>query len=180
MSDGGEIGSFGYIWSDESKKKLSNSLRGIIKGDEWCLHLSKSMIGKKASDESRLKMSESHKGQQSPRKGVTLSNETKNRISESRKGKCKGDQNPNYQSDRFSGRNNPAAIPVYCYELEEFFWGAKDASDKYNISRTSIGQCCKSKRQSAGVHPGTGEKLHWRYATKEEYENYINGTKLMI
>lgn len=179
MSDGGEIGSSGYVWSDEGKKKLSNSLRGIVKDEEWCLHLSQAMKGKKASEESRNKMSESHKGKQSPRKGVTLSEETKNKISKSRKGKCSGEENPNYKTDRFSGQKNPAAIPVYCYELEEFFWGAKDASNKYNISRTNIGQCCRKKRKSTGCHPVTGEKLHWRYATKEEYANYISNTKFM-
>lgn len=173
MSDGGNIGSSGYVWSEESRKKLSDTLRGVVKDEEWRLHLSQALTGKKASEESKNKMSESHKGKESPRKGVTLSEETKNKISKSRKGKCKGDEHPFYKTDRFSGPKNPAATPVYCYELNEYFWGAKEAQDKYGVSSKNISRCCRGNRKSTGVHPISGEKLHWRYATKEEYENYI-------
>lgn len=59
------------------------------------------------------------------------------------------------------GRNNPRAFSIYCPELDEVFWGAKDASDKYGICRSSISQCLHGKLQSAGKHPNTQEPLTW-------------------
>lgn len=52
--------------------------------------------------------------------------------------------------------------PVYCIELDEAFAGITEASNKYNISASSIGNCINGRQKSAGKHPDTGEKLHWR------------------
>ena len=52
-------------------------------------------------------------------------------------------------------------VSVYCFELDETFTTIKDAADKYNISKTSIGCCIRGKQKHAGKHPITGEKLTW-------------------
>lgn len=75
-----------------------------------------------------------------------------------------GESNGFYGDHRFSGKNHPRCRAVYCYELDEYFWGAKEAQDKYGIYKADIAKCCKGKLQSAGKHPTTGEKLHWIYA----------------
>ena len=64
----------------------------------------------------------------------------------------------------FSGNKNPSAKRVYCLELDEYFDTMKDAFLKYGIDRNSICSCCTGNRSSAGKHPITKEKLHWRYA----------------
>lgn len=64
-------------------------------------------------------------------------------------------------SDATKGSNNPRAFQIYCPELDEVFWGAKEAQDKYGILRSSISQCISGKLKSAGKHPVTGEKLTW-------------------
>lgn len=66
-----------------------------------------------------------------------------------------------------SGHRNPRAFPVYCPELNEEFWGAKEAHDKYGICISSISQCVSGKIRHAGKHPITGEPLTWVKILKE-------------
>lgn len=55
--------------------------------------------------------------------------------------------------------------PVYCVELDKTFTGSIAASKELGIkSRSNITGCCKGITKTAGKHPITGERLHWRYA----------------
>ena len=65
-----------------------------------------------------------------------------------------------------SGKNNPRAFPIYSPELNETFWGAKEAQDKYGINRGSISACIRGKIKHAGKHPVTGEPLTWQKVEK--------------
>lgn len=65
------------------------------------------------------------------------------------------------------GSNNPRAFAVYCPELQEEFWGAKEAHDKYGVCQSSISQCVSGKIGHAGKHPITGEPLTWVKILKE-------------
>ena len=52
---------------------------------------------------------------------------------------------------------------VQCIETGEIFPNTGSAAKKYGLaSRNNIVRACNSSR-SAGKHPITGEKLHWRY-----------------
>lgn len=64
-------------------------------------------------------------------------------------------------SDATKGKNNPRAFQIYSPELDEVFWGAKEANEKYGISRSSISSYLNGKLKSAGKHPVTGESLTW-------------------
>lgn len=118
------------------------------------------------TDEVRLKMSESAKNR------PPISEETRKKHSARVSGEKNyfydvhlyGEQNGFYGDHRFAGKNHPRSRAVYCYELDEYFWGAKEADDKYGIHKADIAKCCQGKLQSAGKHPVTGEKLHWVYA----------------
>ena len=66
-----------------------------------------------------------------------------------------------------SGKNNPRAFSIYCPELNEEFWGAKEAHDKYGICVSSISQCIRGQIGHAGKHPITGEGLTWVKVLKE-------------
>lgn len=70
-------------------------------------------------------------------------------------------------SNAVSGNRNPRAFPIYCPELNEEFWGAKEAHEKYGICVSSISQCVSGKLGHAGKHPITGESLHWVKVLKE-------------
>ena len=65
-----------------------------------------------------------------------------------------------------SGKNNPRATAIYSPELNETFWGAKEAFDKYGINRGSIASCINGKLKHAGKHPITGEPLTWQRIEK--------------
>ena len=85
---------------------------------------------------------------------------------------CSGENNPFYNNHSQAGKNHPRARPVYCPELNEVFWGAKEAQDKYGFYKADIARCCKGKCKYSGVHPITGGRLTWYYvdATPEELE----------
>ena len=58
----------------------------------------------------------------------------------------------------------PSGKLVECIETGELFPSSQKASEWAKLkSRTNITDCCLGKRKSAGKHPETGEKLHWRY-----------------
>lgn len=65
-----------------------------------------------------------------------------------------------------SGQNNPRATPIYSPELNESFWGAKEAKDKYGINPGSISSCIHGKLAHAGRHPITGQPLTWQKIEK--------------
>lgn len=69
-------------------------------------------------------------------------------------------------SQSVTGKNNPRATAIYCPELDEYFWGAKEAKDKYGINHTSISSCINGKLKHAGKHPVTGEPLTWQKIEK--------------
>ena len=91
LTDGGEGGSFkGRTFSEESRKKMSESHKGIPLSEEH----RKSMRGRPAwnkgmpcSEETKRKISETNKGNPGPWEGKQLSEETKRKISEAHKGK---------------------------------------------------------------------------------------------
>lgn len=47
--------------------------------------------------------------------------------------------------------------PVYCVELNQEFYGAREAERQTGISHVCIGNCCRGKQKTAGGY-------HWRYA----------------
>lgn len=83
---------------------------------------------------------------------------------------CSGENNPFYGNHSQAGKNHPRSRPVYCPELDEVFWGAKEAQDKYGIWKADIAKCCKGKLKHAGKHPITGERLTWFYADMTDEE----------
>ena len=61
---------------------------------------------------------------------------------------------------------NSMCREVYSPELNEKFYSAIDAYDKYGISAQGISSCCNGKQKTAGKHPITGESLTWEYVDK--------------
>ena len=88
---------------------------------------------------------------------------------------CSGENNPFYGNHSQAGDKHPRARAVYCPELDEVFWGAKAAQDKYGFYKADIAKCCKGTLNHTGKHPITGEDLTWLYAdmTNEEIDKII-------
>lgn len=83
---------------------------------------------------------------------------------------CSGKNNPFYGDHSQEGKNHPRARAVYCPELDEVFWGAKEAQDKYGFHKADIAKCCNGKLNHTGKHPVTGKHLTWFYADITEAE----------
>ena len=123
-------------------------------------------------------------------------------MSEAHKGMYDGEKNPMYGKQHskdtrkkmshnhadFSHEKHPRSIQVYCIELNEIFWGATGAQNKYGINYRSISACCQHKKgyNSSGRHPETKIPLHWIYAseakdlgyiTQQDIDDYMNNLK---
>lgn len=122
------------------------------------------------SDSTRYKLSQAAKrrkthkdisGSNNPMFGKSLSDETKDKIRKARIGTKASDDTRAKLSEMRKGKDNPKCVAVYCPELDEMFWGAKEAEEKYGVNRSKISECINGKRKHAGIHPTTGEKLSW-------------------
>lgn len=113
--------------SEESKRKMSEKLKGRV-----------------FSEESRRKMSASQKGLQSGRKhplyGKGHSEESKKKMSESTKG-------------MYLGVKNPRCRKIVCIETGEIFDFIKEAAEKYGRTETSLVAALRGRQKSsAGYH----------------------------
>lgn len=117
---------------------------GINRGttaDETRKKLSKALKGRVLSDDHKKRIGQALLGRE-------FSNESREKMRYAKIGKINGEKHPRHR-------------PIYCPELDQKFWGAKEAEDLYGIDRTYIYACLSGKQKSAGKHPVTGEKLHW-------------------
>ena len=82
---------------------------------------------------------------------------------------CNKEYNNNYGSrnkkisEAHKGTNNYNCVKVKCVTTNEIFDCMTEAANKYNISQAHITHCCQGKREHAGKHPVTHEKLKWAY-----------------
>ena len=151
----GENGSFyGKHHTEETKDKIRAARVGKYSGEN------SPKYSTHPSDETRKKMSEAQKRRNPP------TQETRKKMSKQRTG----------------FKNGAAKKPVYCIELHEIFWGAMEVRNKYGINDNAVRFSIKNIRPYAGVHPITGEKLHWlcaedaikqEYITQQDLDNYL-------
>lgn len=151
----------------------------VVNSDDWynLVYGGKGTAGYQASQETREKMSKSRMGEKNPNYGnhklagnnhpnygKPMSEEQKQKIRQTIGDSRKGELNANYGNHKLAGFKNPRCVPVYCIELHQMFWGAKHAEDNTNADRNNICACCNNRKiKSTGVHPITGESLHWKY-----------------
>ena len=127
-------------------------------------------VNRVISESTRYKLSQAGKkkkinrdisGSKNPMFGKSHSDETKEKIRQASIGRKASDETRKKLSERSVGDKNPRCVPVYCPELDETFWGAKEAELKYGVNRNKISECINGKRKHTGVHPITNEKLSW-------------------
>ena len=124
MTDGGE-GTYGYIFTESHKEKISRSLRGISRTEEFKRNLSESrrgdknpMYGRTISEEQKRIKSERWKGSRNPNWNRTYTEEERRKSSEQRKGekgwfygKNHTEETKRKISEKKSGKNHPRYRP---------------------------------------------------------------------
>lgn len=114
-------GTINKVYSDETRIKISNSLKGH-----------------KVSMESRIKISENHadfSGSNNGMYGRNHSEEAKQKVSQANKG-------------RMSIRRN--RCNVYSVDLDQIFDDATTAGKSLNLDGSAILKCCKGERKTCG------------------------------
>ena len=178
--------------AESTKEKLSISTKKRWEDEEWKEHFSKVMKDKWQEKEYRDKVLEGRK-----QSDWHISEEGKKRISEARKEYIKqhgtptqgvghtqeakekiraaklGEKNPMYGKTTSDKQKQIAkevnSCPVQCIETQEIFSSRKEAALWCGLkSASSITECISGRKKSAGKHPITGIKLHWRNVPKVE------------
>ena len=131
----GGDGFLGLPRTEETKQKLSNSLKGKYTKEKSYWY-----------------------GKHIPKEAIEKQKETKrkNPYHHTEEWKRK-------HSEQLKGANNSNARKVRCINTNIIFNCIKDAANFYNIDNSQIGKCCKGYAKSAGKHPDTNEKLFWEY-----------------
>ena len=148
----------GHIESEETrlKKSLNATQRwaDLSRREE---HRQK-LTGRKHSEESIQKM-----------KNAALNRcedlEWRKRIGDRFRGREVSEATRKLISDSMTGKNtgksNHRSTPVYCIELDQEFECLSEVDRLGIASREGVRRCILGKKQTAGVHPTTGEPLHW-------------------
>lgn len=168
--------------SEETKKKLSEAMKGRVVSEEERKKMSDRMKGQILSEETRRKISEAKRGHihseetcrklSEANKGRIHSEETRKKISEARKGQRPTEEMRRKNSEAHKGRIHSeeerrkisvshGGHPVMCVETGIVYESIHDAERRTGISNANVSAACHGKRKTAGG-------LHWKYITKEE------------
>lgn len=150
-----------YDPSEEQREKMRQISTALWQDEEY---RRKNLEGRK-----KYTWTEEHrKNFSNALKGRTLSEEHKKHLSESRKGVKFTEEHKKHLSE-----NSGQAKKVICIETGEIFNSCTEAAAAMGLSqgaRTHISRVCKGLEKSAGKHPITKEKLHWKYYKGEDEE----------
>lgn len=104
-------------------------------------------------------------GENNPRYGAIVTIETRDKISQGVREHCLK-TGKSSTSGKF-GKDNKLSIPIFCVELNQIFYGIREASRMLNIPMPNIIRSLKSSgKYSAGKIDD--KKLHWLYVEEND------------
>ena len=171
-----EDNEIGYLtnctWGGEG---VSGANKGKQLSEEHKKNISEARKGKQFSEEHKKKIGESMKGKNNPMYGKKFSEKTRKKLSEAHKGKNAGENHPLYgkhhSEETKRKMSEKLSKKVICITTGKIFNSFKEASNYYNVVKSSISKCCIGTRKSAGKLNGT--RLKWKFL--ENYDNEFKG-----
>lgn len=154
---GGQLGNTDVIFTDEHKQKLSIAHKGKKLSDEHKKKISENCKGHKPA----IHTAEFIQRQRERNTGKVMSDESKKKISQSLTGVKRSVETLKKRKE-----HNPLLVSVFCPELNMTFACIADAAMYSGAHRSNIQQCLRGERHTAGKHPKTQEKLHWKKVEK--------------
>lgn len=146
------LGGNNKIMLEETKQKISEANKGKI-----------------VSEETKQKISQANKGKISLRKGQCLSERHRQNISISKKGKSFSDEHILHLKEahktEYQKKINQEkfGIKIQCIETGDIFNSFQEAANWAGLSSgCGISDFFRGKQKSAGKHPITKKKLHWK------------------
>ena len=156
-TNGGD-GVSGAVVSDETRRKMSEALKGKPRSKEIRRKISEAHKGKTHSEESRKNMSESQKGK-------TFSEETRRKISETRKGKTHSEETKRKLKEINKNRKFVCNI----------IWTIENIHTKELFEVTNLNEWCRTNNLSSGTLNRTQNHLKqykgYRIISKSFVEN---------
>ena len=155
-------GNSGGSPSEETRQKISASLKGKTFSEETRRKISEANKGRKHSEEFRRKLSEANTGENNPNYGKTFSEETRRKISEAHKGKKRGplsEEHCRKISQANTGRKHSEETrrkmsahqksPEHCRKISEAKKGQKYSQEAYRNIAEANRKHFKGKKLSA-------------------------------
>jgi group I intron endonuclease len=148
QNDGG-YGNHGFIFSEESKRKISKSLTGKKQSPETIEKRASKMRGRKLSPEHIAKFVATRVSRK-----YKMSEELKNKLKKIHKNKKLSQKNKEIlrKYALIINEKNKKSVAQYSLDgvLIKIYSCAGDASRETSINISSIRMCCKNKRKKAG------------------------------
>ena len=151
LTEGGD----GGILCEETRKKISESLKGKQFSEETRRKLSDANKGKTLSEEARKKMSDAKKGKPAPNKGIPMSEEARKKMSDAKKGK----PSPNKGIPMSEEQKKKLSKKVLQFTLNGEFireWPSFAECERNGFYGTAVCKCCQGKQKT---HKG----FVWKY-----------------
>ena len=140
---------YGKHLDEETKRKISKTLKGRKRSKESIEKTAKAHIGMKHSIDTKIKMSESAKGR-------TFSTETKKKMSDAKSGEKSvwyGKHHTEASKRKISEKNSKF---IYCVQAKTIYNSMSEAESNTNINHSKISLVCQGKRKTAGGY-------QWKY-----------------
>ena len=157
IQPGGQLGNTGVVFTEEHRKKLSESKKGRKLSAEWRKKISEAVTGHRPAVHS-LEFIEQ---QRLRNLGKIMPEETKRKISKTLKGIKRSPETLKKRKE-----HSTILVKVYSPELDMEFESIADAARYSGAQRSNIQKCLKGKRYTSGRHSETNERLHWKKVEK--------------